>query len=66
LPKESLLESCLSIINGTFSEKLSLFKIVEEVLGELPQDHEFYSLIDEEGNLTISPVRPATIELAGG
>ena len=36
LPKETLLESCLFLIDSPLREKLAMFKRVERILGGLP------------------------------
>ena len=54
LPKDSLLESCLSCINSDFNTKLQLFKIVENTLGGMPGGHPYYEFAQKQiGDLTL-------------
>lgn len=50
LPKDTLLESCLEVINAPLRQKLELFKQVELILGGIPLDSSIYDLV-EEGDL---------------
>ena len=47
LPKDSLLESCLEVINAPLRQKLELFKQVELILGGVPPDSSIYDLVEE-------------------
>jgi hypothetical protein len=47
LPKDTLLESCLEMINAPLRQKLELFKQVELILGGVPLDSSIYGLVDE-------------------
>ena len=55
LPKETLLESCMSVISGPLLKKVELFKKVELILGNLPEDHKIYELLVHAGDLNVEP-----------
>lgn len=47
LPKDNLLESCLSLVHSSFRLKLALFKAVEECLSKTKQNSTRYSILDD-------------------